>query len=255
MPRSQNSAVTAEFPDEALFNGALESCARVHGTTIDEVLSRLEQGDRKFHSSFRYGLAKGLGGYLGALGCAFREVYVYGSTMEGLANPASDIDVIVVVRKRRDEILRLLGMLDVAITACYRRLVGLKTNPSSLLDVHIVEDGEEIGRSGHGAVLAGLNTRPVCLWRSPPAQTAGTPVEWGPRLPIRSTASAIGHSRRAASCSSDHTDRTGRDSTHRDGSDCQDSHNALYQGLPCNRPEPQLRDSARKARDAAAFVR
>jgi len=165
-----------EIPDELLFLEAVESCARAHGSTVDEALRRLEEGNRESHSSFRYGLAKGLSSYLGSIGCTFREIYVYGSTMDGHANPASDIDVIVVVDKRRDELNRLLNLLDVSLTTCYRQLVGLGQNPRSLLDIQVVERCEASERSGRGAVLAGLNTRPICLWRSPPERTAGTPT-------------------------------------------------------------------------------
>jgi len=184
MPILKRRQMPTELPDESLFLDALESCARKHGSTVDEALRRLEEGNRESHSSFRYGLAKGLCSYLGSLGCAFREIYVYGSTMDGCANPASDIDVLVVVDKKRDEVSRLLELVDVSLAACYRRLVGLNQNPRSLLDVQIVEDCEAIERSGRGAVLAGLNTRPICLWRSPPERTSGAPARGGPRPSI-----------------------------------------------------------------------
>jgi len=176
MPGMKRHQMPTEFPDESLFLGALESSARTDGSTVDEVLRRLEEGNRESHSSFRYGLAKGVSRYLGSLGCAFREIYVYGSTMDGHANPASDIDVIVVVDKRRDEVNRLLELLDVSLATCYRQLVGLGQNPRSLLDVQIVEECDATERSGRDAVLAGFNTRPICLWRSPPERIAGTPT-------------------------------------------------------------------------------
>ena len=180
MTVSKRHQMPTELPDESLFLDAVESCARAHGSTIDEALHSLEEGNRESHSCLRYGLAKGLSSYLGSLGCAFREIYVYGSTLDGYANPASDIDVIVVVDKRRDEVSRLLELLDVSLTTCYRHLIGSGKNPRSLLDVQIVEDDESDERSGRGAVLAGLNTRPICLWRSPPTRTSGLPREGAP---------------------------------------------------------------------------
>jgi len=191
MPVVKRRPMPTELPDESLFASALEFCARVRGCTVDEALRRLEEGSREFHSTFRYGLAKGLSSYLGSLGDAFREVYVYGSTMDGGANPASDIDVIVVVGKRRDEVNRLLLLLDVSMTACYRQLLRLKKDPRSLLDVQIVEGHEASERSGRGAVLAGLNTRPICLWRFPPERTSGTPSGGSPRPSTLAVGSSV----------------------------------------------------------------
>lgn len=158
----------AEVPGAILFEQALEVCSHCFGLSVEGVLRRLEEGDRGMHSTFRYGLAQSLSGYLAGLGSVFHEVYVYGSSIGESSNPASDIDVIVVVEKMRDEIANLLKRIDLSLTCQYRRLIGLERDPASLLDIHVIDRIEQAKRSGYGAVIAGLHTRPICLWRSNP---------------------------------------------------------------------------------------
>jgi len=172
--------IPSEAPNGILFEEALECCSHRYGLSIEAVLGRLEEGDCGMHSTLRYGLAKGLSGYLASLGSVFHEVYVYGSSISESSNPASDIDVIVVVEKRRDEIANLLKKLDLSLTSHYRRLVGLKRDPTSLLDIHVINKTEQAERSGYGAVIDGLHSRAICLWRSDPA-TPGASREGSPR--------------------------------------------------------------------------
>jgi len=169
--RTPSGYIPAEVPNGILFEQALEACSHRYSLSVEAVLRRLEEEDRGMHSTFRYGLAKGLSCYLASLGSVFHEVYVYGSSIGESSNPASDIDVIVVVEKRRYEIVNLLKRLDLSLTSHYRRLIGLKGAPTSLLDVHVIEEGEQAERSGYGAVVNGLHTRPICLWRFDPATT------------------------------------------------------------------------------------
>jgi len=167
--RTPSGMIPAEVPNGPLFEQALEVCSHRHGFPVEAVLQRLEEGDCGMHSTFRYGLAKALSCYLASLGSVFHEVYVYGSSIGESSNPASDIDVIVVVERRRDEIESLLKRLDLSLTSHYRRLIGLKQAPASLLDVHVMERSEQAERSGYGAVIDGLHNRAICLWRSDPA--------------------------------------------------------------------------------------
>lgn len=167
--RTPSGLAASELPNCILFEEALDACSHRYGISAEAVLLRLEEGDRQMHSTFRYSLAKGLSAYLATLGSVFHEVYVHGSAIGESANPTSDIDVIVVVERRRDEIANLLKKIDLSLACHYRRLVGLKLAPTSLLDIHVVEREEQAERSGYGAVLDGLHTRPICLWRSDPA--------------------------------------------------------------------------------------
>jgi predicted nucleotidyltransferase len=180
--------VGSELPNGILFEEALDACAHRYGLSAEAVLLQLEAGDRQMHSTFRYGLAKGLSRYLASLGSIFHEVYVYGSAIGESANPASDIDVIAVVERRRDEIANLLKRVDLSLTCHYRQLVGLKRSPASLLDIHVVERREQAERSGYGAVLEGLHTRPICLWRSDPANL-GASRKGGPQRSLHTYSS------------------------------------------------------------------
>ena len=129
------------------------------------------------HSTLRYALAKELGHYLGGLGVAFLAIYVYGSAMTESSSPCSDIDVIVVVDRRRDEVDRLLRGLDLALVSRFRALFPRSSAMSSLLDAHIVEVGEH-DENSDSAAFKGAFTRPVCLWRLPPEADGG--VDGGP---------------------------------------------------------------------------
>lgn len=169
--RTPSGLLPAEVPSGILFEQALECCSHRHGLSVEAVLRRLEEGDCGIHSTFRYGLAKGLSSYLASLGSVFHEVYVYGSSIGESSSPGSDIDVLVVVERKRDEIVNLLKRLDLSLTSHYRCLIGLERNPVSLLDIHVIDRTEQAERSGYGAVIGGLHTRPICLWRSDAAIT------------------------------------------------------------------------------------
>ena len=155
----------SEAPAAALIERAIDRCARRRGELSESTLERLRRGDPETHSSFRYALAKELGEYLGGLGASFRALYVYGSAMRDRASLCSDIDLLAVVERRRDEVARLLLRIDLALSTGYRELLQGATTPASLLDVHIMDASEERERRGYGALLTGLDTCPVCLWR------------------------------------------------------------------------------------------
>jgi hypothetical protein len=187
--------IAADVPTVDLFQQAVLVCSRRHGYAPDEVLRRLEAGDREVHSTFRYGVAKELGAYLASLGSIFHEVYVYGSAIGDVSGPASDIDLIVVVATRRDELTSFLKRLDLALVSGYRRLVRMESELTSLLDVRIVDQREQEERSGYSAVIDGLHTRPICLWRSKPATTGALRKEGPRRSFVRSSGVAAARMR------------------------------------------------------------
>jgi hypothetical protein len=165
----------SEAPAAALMERAIAQCARRRGEPPDSLIEHLRRGDPEVHSLFRYALAKELGQYLGGLGASFRALYVYGSSMGAASSPCSDIDILAVVERRRDEVVRLFLRVDLALAACYRQLLHGAQAPASLLDVHILDAREERERRGYGALLTGLGTCPVCLWRAPRETPAGLP--------------------------------------------------------------------------------
>jgi len=171
-------ACEASLP--SLFDRAVTHCARRRGETSPEILRRLRAGDPETHSTFRYALAKGIGEYLGGLGISFHAVYVHGSAMGDAASPCSDIDIVVVVGHRRDEIERLLGLLDVGLVTCFRMLLPQAKAMRSLLDVRIVESGEATTDGQSMTCFPGIASHPVCLWRAE-ASARATPERLLPR--------------------------------------------------------------------------
>ena len=100
--------------------------------------------------------------------------------MNGNAGIASDIDLIIVVEHKLDQVCRLLQRLDLALVTSYRSLLGLTSGPVTLLDVHLVDVEERKMRHGYGAVLCASETSPVCLWRLSP-KVSGPRWIRGPR--------------------------------------------------------------------------
>ncbi len=164
----------SEAPAAALIGRAIDQCARRRGELPELTLDRLRRGDPEAHSSFRYSLAKELGEYLGGLGASFHALYIYGSAMRDTASLCSDIDLLAVVERRRDEVGRLLLRVDLALSTCYRELLQGASAPASLLDIHVVDVSEERDGQGYGALLTGHDTCPVCLWRSSRQVAVGT---------------------------------------------------------------------------------
>ncbi len=167
--------LAAELEAEALLDRALMFCADRMHRSADQVIQALQEGEPEVHSTFRYAIANGLGAYLGNLGCDFRAFYLYGSAMNGNAGIASDIDLIIVIEHKLDQVCRLLQRLDLALVTSYRSLLGLVSGPVGLLDVHLVDVEEREMRHGYGAVLCSSETSPICLWRQLP-EVAGAPV-------------------------------------------------------------------------------
>jgi len=183
VPEAPSSFVPSEIPIGALLRRGVDACARKHRIPSDTVVRRLETGDEQMHSAFRYEIAKGLSEYLAHLGTVFREVHLFGSAMGDSSTPFSDIDILVVVRWKRDEAIRLLRSVDLGLATGYRRFVGLNDRPASLLDIHLVDEAERLEHAGYATILDGLHTRPICLLRCSPEVTTGAP--FGRRAPGR----------------------------------------------------------------------
>ena len=178
-PNTPSGLLTAELQAEVVLNRAVRFCADRMYATPNRVLRRLQLGEPEPHSTLRYAVAKGIGEYLKDLGCGFRAVYLYGSAMNGDAGICSDIDLIVVVEHKLDQVSNLLQRLDLALVVSYRTLLRSARGPTALLDVHIVDVEQERRSDGYGAVLCSPETSPVCLWRSSP-EASGAPVSQGP---------------------------------------------------------------------------
>lgn len=146
---------------QGLFARALEK-AKARGFGEEELIRALRSGDPWAHSLFRYALAQELCTYLAGICPGIRRVYVYGSTAENRAGPASDVDLILWVQKKSTALESLLWRVDALLLQGYRALTGF-SSPRSLFDFHIVDDEEVAERKGYGAVVNSVWTAPVPL--------------------------------------------------------------------------------------------
>ncbi len=147
---------------QGLLARALENTARKGFSGVDAVVSALRTGDPWAHSLFRYALAQELGLYLAQLCPSIRRVYVYGSTVDNRAGPASDVDIIVWVRRRLPTLENLLWQVDALLLRGYRALTHF-VGPRNLFDFHVVDDAEVREARDYGAVIRSLWTAPVPL--------------------------------------------------------------------------------------------
>jgi len=182
LPDAPSGLIPSEIEAERVFDRVLEQCAR-SPLTREDVLRQLKDGEAEVHSRLRYALAKELSAYLGQLNAGFHGVYLYGSAMGDAASRYSDIDVIVVVEVRNDQTAALLARLDLSLVSQYRDLVGTQSLPQSLFDIRVIDEQDLAERDGYGAVVHGLYTCPVCLWRST-ATSAGALRRESPRQSV-----------------------------------------------------------------------
>ena len=156
--------LAAELESEVLLNCAVSFCAdRLH-VDVERAVIALRNGEASTHSTLRYRIAKDIAGYLGRLECGVCGVYLYGSAMNGDAQIASDIDLIVVVHRKLDQAYALLQKLDLALVTSYQALLGPIRGPARLLDVQFVDVEEQQKHRGCGAILHSVEARPVRLW-------------------------------------------------------------------------------------------
>jgi predicted nucleotidyltransferase len=175
--------LSAELEGGPLLDEALQFCAERLRRPESEVRRALRGDDQEAHSTLRYAIAKGLSVYLARIGGGIYAVYLYGSAMKGEARPFSDIDLLVLVDRKLDQVRAFLGRVDLALVTAYRSLLGTKDDPASLLDIHLVDVGEEEARQGYGALVGSARISPVCLWRVTP-KVSGAPMARSPRTSV-----------------------------------------------------------------------
>ncbi|MBC7318250.1 nucleotidyltransferase domain-containing protein [Candidatus Bipolaricaulota bacterium] len=147
---------------QGLFARALAEVQRKGFSAEGELVRALRVGNPWAHSLLRYALAQELCTYLGRICPGIRKVYVYGSTVENRAGPASDVDLILWVQKKSGALESLLWQVDTLLLRGYRALTGF-SSPKSLFDLHIVDDEEVAQGKGYGSVINSLWTAPVPL--------------------------------------------------------------------------------------------
>ncbi|MBC7222276.1 nucleotidyltransferase domain-containing protein [Candidatus Bipolaricaulota bacterium] len=147
---------------QGLLARALENAAKKGFPSVEGVVSALRAGDPWAHSLFRYALAQELCVYLAQLCPSIRRVYLYGSVVDNRAGPASDVDIIVWVRRKLAALESLLCQLDALLLRGYQVLTHFR-GPPTLFDFHVVDDTEVEEARDYGAVIRSLWTAPVPL--------------------------------------------------------------------------------------------
>jgi len=122
---------------ENLFAQALGFVSQKSRRTVQEAKTLLRQGDLWINSTLRYALAKYLCENCLSIDKAIKSVYIYGSSLRDEARLTSDIDLAILVTKRKKQTLEFLRVLDGGILAYYKSLIGkqvkdclLYTSPS-----------------------------------------------------------------------------------------------------------------------------
>jgi hypothetical protein len=164
LPYTPSVFLPAEMEPSRMLEQAADFCAKRLGKTREEVQQGLQAGAPDVNSSFRYALAKGVWAYLSQLSCGLHRIYLYGSALSGDAGTCSDIDLVILVDRKLDQARTLLQRIDLSLTCSYRGLIGCTEEPSSLLDVHLVDAEEEKQHSSYGAVPSSIEASPVRLW-------------------------------------------------------------------------------------------
>lgn len=138
-----------------MVSGALRFCLGKTGSgSASGVKKNLRAGDALAHSVLRYGLARQISDDLTSGPYGVSAVYVYGSTMEDRARATSDIDLLVIVRKKGPELLKHINELKPGILGAYKKLAGnAASGLRDILDVHIADEGEVRDKKGYASLV------------------------------------------------------------------------------------------------------
>jgi len=162
-----NATSTAQH----IWTQALESCARKMALEgAEQVMARLQSGDRTAHQYCLYSVAKQASAALGDLDPEIKAIYTldYDATPHDLCFSevnagTSPIHLIVWVRRKTAALEALVASLDNALTQACNNALG-RYSINSLLDVQVVDDDQVEGRVGYGALLSSLHQRPIRVW-------------------------------------------------------------------------------------------
>ncbi len=155
----------AELIDEALRFAA----RKVHRLKTDDPQALL--ADPGAQGYFKYGVAKEVGEFLGRTDTTVKEVHMveaeYGcnpdQVLEGVEPLHSCLTLVVRVDRKTAALSSLISSLDQALVAKLRELRGFESI-SSILDAHLVDEQEVLGRRGYGALLTSLYAHRLQVW-------------------------------------------------------------------------------------------
>lgn len=156
----------ARLIDDAL-HFAISKVGRLKTEDPQAVLADLDA-----QGYFKYGLAKGVGEFLGRIDTTVKEVHMveteYGcnpdQVLEGVEPLHSCLTLVVMVDRKTAALSSLISSLDQALVAKLRELRGFESI-SSILDAHLVDEEEVLERRGYGALLTSLYAHRLQVWR------------------------------------------------------------------------------------------
>lgn len=156
---------------EAVMAEAIAYCARkVRLDNSQAVIDRLREGDGRVCEYCNYSLAKQVAASLGALDDNIQAAYLYdydapdAGLDAGEVGRALPIHLIVWANRKTAALHAVVETWDRALTQRYSDVVG-GHQPVHLLDVHVVDGTDVVGRIGYGAMLSSLHHPPTEVWK------------------------------------------------------------------------------------------
>ncbi|MDH5781809.1 MAG: hypothetical protein OEZ07_04485 [Dehalococcoidia bacterium] len=135
---------TALIHTEYIFKQAILFCSEKLNETNEEILNLLRKGDSWFYSALRYALAKKFCRYIEVENITLKPVYIYGSSLEDTAPFTSNIDLILWVSQKAENLDSFLKDMDRCLAEHYSAIMGSSTkNVEGLLDFKAVDNEEE----------------------------------------------------------------------------------------------------------------
>jgi len=151
---------------------ALDFCeAKAHVQGHPRVVEALQMGDRAVHDYLRYGLAREIGSYLGHMEASVKAVYFFEpesmaeEDIEQRKDLTRGIQLIAWVTNGRTSVRARAETLGEALLKEYKALLGPAAEAmSDILMLDVVDDHDVAERTGLGAVISSVHTRPIEVW-------------------------------------------------------------------------------------------
>jgi len=157
-----------------MMEDAIEFCARK--TSLEgkaQVLEALRRGDCSVCEYLRYGLAKGVAGYLGSVDDTIKVIYIYepeyatsvDESIPGRPSLSPGINLIAWVSRKSAALSSVVASVSSALAEECRRLACPKANALCyMLDVEVADDDEVQRRTGYGLLIKSLYVHPMEIW-------------------------------------------------------------------------------------------
>lgn len=141
-----------------LMHEALLFCRKMADKRASCTILDLRQGNRRAHSTLRYAIARIISNHMASISGVIKAVYVFGSTMEDKADKVSDIDMIVIVKKKDKFLDKFFKGIDSALLYEYKKLVGNGTSKlKKFLDINVVDENDLADRTGYASVINSMH--------------------------------------------------------------------------------------------------